>query len=134
MCSLYQQQAVSCSSSPFLHRNKRCVEQKCFRKLLISAGRFSSTVYQDRKGSHGSPCTEKLPAITTPQLICVLIAPDFLLSPDSLAKNWSIFIFPNDQFVWQHFSGLAVEKLQLLIWITKRGNCFMWLDLLHSCW
>lgn len=37
--------------------------------------------------------------IATLQLICVMIAPDCLLSPVSLAKICSIFIFPNDQFV-----------------------------------
>lgn len=75
------------------------------------------------------PVSVELLPVTTPQFICVLIAPDCLLSPVSLAKNCSIYISPNDHFVWQHFSGLAVEKLQLLIWITKRANCFMWLDL-----
>lgn len=53
------------------------------------------------------------------QLIWVLIAPDCLLSPVSLAKICSIFIFSNYRFVWQHLSGLALEKPQLLMYITN---------------
>lgn len=72
--------------------------------------------------------------VITLRLICVLIAPDCLLFPVSLAEICSIFIFPDDQFVWRHFSGLAAVELQLLPWITKTPSRVTWLDRLHGCY
>lgn len=68
-----------------------------------------------------SPCIRR--TCITPRyatdIIWALIAPDCLLSPGSLAKICSIFIFPNYQFVWRHLSGWAVEKLQLPVHIAN---------------